>query len=173
MADFETYCAAPDGDAAVHICGVYEIADGVVTGVDTFFLLFAVSRNSRPLLHAIQSFEMLLSMLFVLLLATVAWNAKGRHTCQRCQELSEFSRPDTEARDEPIKRHSGAPAQYISFIICACGVLPWKGTAANCVGLTVAKETRSHPTFYAAKDFTWLCFLLIRTWPKKCTFSSK
>jgi hypothetical protein len=43
MADFEAYCAAPEGDVAVHICGVYDITNDIVTGVDTFFLLFAVS----------------------------------------------------------------------------------------------------------------------------------
>lgn len=45
MADFETYCSAPEGDEAVHICGVYEITNEIVTGVDTFFLIFAVSSS--------------------------------------------------------------------------------------------------------------------------------
>jgi hypothetical protein len=47
--DFETYCAAAldDGlsDQSDAICEIKGLVDGAITGVDTFFLLFGVSRS--------------------------------------------------------------------------------------------------------------------------------
>lgn len=43
MTDADTFCLAPDGDLAGQICNIYKITNEIATGVDTFFLIYAVS----------------------------------------------------------------------------------------------------------------------------------
>jgi hypothetical protein len=47
MSDIETYCSARDGEFATQICNVYDITTGLTTGLDTFFLIYAVSTESN------------------------------------------------------------------------------------------------------------------------------
>ena len=46
--DLKAFCEAGGDDTTTAICTVNDTVDGVVTGVDTFFLLFAVSFPCLP-----------------------------------------------------------------------------------------------------------------------------